>query len=104
DPNEINKLSNPIILPTGRSQRVAFSPNNNYLAVAHENSPFVTIYKREGDSFTKVPNPSQLPTYTGQGVAFSPSGDVLIVAHSSSPYITIYKIEGDSNRRSSNAT
>ena len=48
-------------------------PENNYLAVAHNTSPFVTIYSRSGDTFTKLPNPAALPTGIGYGVGFYPS-------------------------------
>ena len=43
-----------------------------FLAVAHEVSPYVTIYKRSGDTFTKLVNPAALPTGVGYGVAFYP--------------------------------
>jgi hypothetical protein len=42
------------------------------MAVAHATSPFVTIYKRSGDTFTKLANPATLPTNFGYGVAFYP--------------------------------
>jgi hypothetical protein len=40
--------------------------------VAHGTSPFVTVYKRSGDTFTKLANPATLPTGAGYGVAFYP--------------------------------
>ena len=61
------------------------------MSVAHNISPFITIYKRSGDTFTKLANPSQLPTGPGRGTAFSPDGIYLSVAHDTSPFITIYK-------------
>ena len=61
-----------------------------YLAVAHASSPYITIYKRSGDTFTKLSNPSSRPTGNGEGCAFSPDGMYLAVAHATSPYITIY--------------
>ena len=84
------KLSDPSILPTGEGRGVAFDPTGTYLAVAHNNSPYITIYKRNGDTLTKLSNPSTLPTSTGRGVAFDPTGTYLAVVHDSSPYITIY--------------
>ena len=65
------------------------------MAVAHAGSPYITIYKRSGDTFTKVSDPSTLPTGPGNGCAFSPDGTYLVVAHYTSPYITIYKRSGD---------
>src|SRR5690606_11596606 len=62
-----------------------------YLAVAHWNSPYITIYKRSGDTFAKLANPATLPSSNGYGCAFDPTGTYLAVAHDASPYITIYK-------------
>ena len=64
---DIIKLPNPDILPTGTGYGTAFSPDGNYLSVAHNNSPYITIHKRDGDTFTKLSNPSKLPTNTGYG-------------------------------------
>ena len=89
------KLPNPTGLPTGHGHSSSFSPDMNYLAVAHMNEPFVTIYKRSGDMFTKLANPSVLPAGNGFGAAFSPDGAYLAVAHDVSPYVTIYKHDGD---------
>ena len=61
------------------------------MSVAHDASPYITIYKRSGDTFTKLTNPTNLPTGYGNGVAFSPDGTYMSVAHNTSPYITIYK-------------
>jgi len=94
-----NYTSNPTItpstLPTGTGYGVAFSPDGNYLSVAYAVAPFITIYRRDGDTFTKLTNPSTLPTGVGFGVAFSPDGNYLSVAHDTTPYITIYRRDGD---------
>ena len=84
------KFLNPVILPTGWGHGTAFSPDSNYLSVAHDTSPFVTIYKRSGDTFTKLDNPAILPTGLGYGTAFSPDSSYLSVAHGTSPFVTIY--------------
>ena len=73
-------------------------------AVAHGTSPYVTIYKRSGDTFTKLSNPTDLPTGTGRAVSFDPTGTYLAVAHYGSPYITIYKRSGDTFTKLSNPT
>ncbi len=92
----MTKLPNPDVLPTGTGYSCSFSPDNNYLAVAHENSPFITIYKRNGDTFTKLSNPANRPTgYAGTDCSFSPDNNYLAVTHDSSPFITIYKRNGD---------
>ena len=38
------KLSNPSTLPTGSGNGVAFDSTGTYLAVAHDNSTYITIY------------------------------------------------------------
>jgi WD40 repeat protein len=80
--------TNPAQLPTNTGYGCAFSPDGSLLAVAHQNSPNITIYNTS--DWSKVANPAQLPPGNGYGCAFSPDGSLLAVAHNSSPYITIY--------------
>ena len=88
------KLSDPASLPPSIGRSVAFSPDGQFMAVAHNNSPFITIYSMSGTTFTKLSNPAPLPINTGYGVAFSPNGQFMAVAHTTSPFITIYSISG----------
>jgi hypothetical protein len=85
------KLGNPAILPTGTGWGIAFSKDSSYLAVVCSGSPFVTIYKRSGDTFTKLDDPTDLPTGYGFGVAFSHNDTFLVIASYGSPFIIIYK-------------
>ena len=39
------KVEDPSTLPPGNGTGCAFSPDGTYLAVAHWNSPYITIYK-----------------------------------------------------------
>ena len=39
------KLDNPVDLPTASGYGTAWSPDGNYMAISHWNSPFITIYK-----------------------------------------------------------
>jgi WD40 repeat protein len=93
------KLNEPdVILPySGRS--VDFSFDGTYLAVGHEDSPYISIYKRDGDTFTKLANPSVLPGsqswHSVNGLDFSSDSIYLALAHTSFPYISIYKRDGD---------
>ena len=89
------KLADPATLPAGGGNGCAFSADGNYLAVAHTTTPFITIYKRSGDTFTKLANPATLPTGTGNSCAFSADGNYLAVVHGTTPCITIYKRSGD---------
>lgn len=82
----MNKISQMLMM--GGDSSIDYS---GYLAVAHVTTPFVTIYGREGTTFTKISNPDVIPTGTGNGVAFSSDGLYLAVGHSTFPYISIYK-------------
>ena len=79
------KLANPISPPSGAGNGCSFSPNGTYLAVAYASSPFITIYKRSGDTFTKLADPSTLPVGIAGDCAFSSDGTYLAVAHKTSP-------------------
>ena len=94
-PNPSTKLANPATLPTDIGRGVSWSADGTYMSVAHSVSPFITIYKRSGDTFTKLANPSILPTDTGYGVSWSSDGTYMSVAHATAPYVTIYKRRGD---------
>jgi 6-phosphogluconolactonase (cycloisomerase 2 family) len=65
------------------------------LAVAHSNSPNVTIYNQEIDTFTKLADPATLPASWGLGVAFSNNDAYMAVVHFGSPFVTIYKRSGE---------
>jgi hypothetical protein len=80
-------------LPTGQARGTAWSPNGEFLSVAHSNTPFITIYQRSGATFTKLADPAtaDLPTGTGLAVAWSPNGEFLSISHAITPFITIYQ-------------
>jgi len=94
------KLDNPTELPPSGTNGVALSPDGTYLVVTHNTSPFITMYKRSGDTFTKLAI-SGTPS-TAYGCEFSSDGVYLSVAHANSPYITIYKRSGDTFTKLSN--
>ena len=81
--------------PATDAAGVAFSPNGRYLALAVQVSPYIIIFKREGDTFTRLASPASLPTGTGIGVSFSPDSNYLAIAHYSAPFVSIYKRSGD---------
>jgi WD40 repeat protein len=91
-----NKLDNPVILPTGSSRACAWSPDNRFIAVGHDSTPFLTVYDLNTGVPVKLANPSTLPTGAVKGCAWFPddatSYRYLAVAHTNSPYITIYKL------------
>ena len=104
DFSDVPKLTNPTDLPTGQGNDVAFSSDDTYMAVAHTTTPFITIYKRDGDTFTKLTNPTALPASTALGVAFSSDDTYLAVAHGTTPFVTIYKRDGDTFTKLTNPT
>lgn len=95
--------ASPASLPAGTAKSVSASPDNNYWAVAHATSPYVTIYKRNASTgaLTKLANPSTLPAGDAFAVAFSRLGDYLAVGHDDgapvSNYLSIYKINTDTD-------
>ena len=92
---DINLLDTPNILPTNSAKESSWSSDGTYLAVAHQNSPYITIYKRSGDALTKLANPSSLPSNTCFSVDFSSDDTYLAVGSDNAPYILIYKRSGD---------
>ena len=74
------KLPNPTSLPAGVGNTVAWSADSNYLLVGHNNSPYMSYYKRNGDVFTKLANPSTLPTAPVLDASFNGVGNMLAVS------------------------
>jgi len=85
----VTKLSDPTAL-TYEGRGVAW--NGDYLAVTHNGSPYLSLYKRSGDALTRLTDPTTLPDF-GQAVAWS--GNYLAVAHNGSPYLSFYRLDGD---------
>jgi hypothetical protein len=84
------KIADPATLPTGTGYGSSWSPDGRYLAIAHDTSPYVTIYDWVTGSPVKVANPATLPTGIGRGASWSPDGRYLAIAHDTTPYSTIY--------------
>ncbi len=89
------KLANPVTLPPNTSRGTAWSPDGQFLSVAYDTTPFITIYQRSGTTFTKLANPAALPAGNGLGTSWSPDGQFLTVAHEITPFITIYRTSSD---------
>ena len=61
------------------------------IAVAHNSSPFVSVYPFSSSGFgTKFSDPATLPAGNGFGVAVTQNGDAIAVAHTTSPFISAY--------------
>ncbi len=78
------RLNTPTLAGVGYG--CAFSPDGAYLAVAHYNSPYLTVIDTSDWSVI-----SGTPTLAGAGYscAFSPDGAYLAVGHYNSPYLTV---------------
>jgi Tol biopolymer transport system component len=76
-------------LPTGAAQDLRFSPDGNYLAVAHSNGPYLTVYQINisADEFTAIGSSdySVRPNFTGYGVSFSPDSKYMAFGSGSAP-------------------
>jgi 6-phosphogluconolactonase (cycloisomerase 2 family) len=92
-----NKLPDPATLPaaTLEARSTSWSPNGVYMAVSYDNTPYINIYKRSGNTFTKLSNPATLPSNAGNTVSWSPDSTYMSVGISASPWIIIYKRSGD---------
>ena len=77
-------------------------PGDAYLAVGINVSPYIAIYKKNGDTFTRLPNPATLPTGIVYGVVWN--GSHLYCSHSGYPYVTAYKRTGDTFTKLANFT
>jgi hypothetical protein len=91
---ETEKVANPATLPASTGRGAAISPDDLTLAVAHDTTPFVTIYRRtaaDADDWLKVANPATLPASHGFDCVISPDGLTLAVAHTTTPFVTIYR-------------
>lgn len=74
---------------------VSWSSDGTYLACAHFTTPFVTIYKRSGTTFTKLSVTGGNPAGNAFRVAFSPDDTYVAIAHTTTPFVTVYKRSGD---------
>lgn len=87
------ELSNPTLSWSGYVNAMEFSRDGKFLAVAHDNAPYITVCKREGDLFTKLPAFETTPGESVTSCCFSYDGKFLVVGTSNS--IIIYKITGE---------
>ena len=60
------------------------------IAIAHDTSPYISVYPWASGFGTKYADPATLPTGNGAGVAFSSSVPAIAIAHNTSPYISVY--------------
>lgn len=73
-----------------------FSHDSRYLLLCHTSSPYMSVYKIEGETFTKLANPATLPSGEGRRCKFSKdSKQILMASADASPLLSIYSLEND---------
>lgn len=81
---------------SGIHRSVAVHPSGKYVAIAHDSSPYVSVYTADPDIpglGRRLIAPATLPAGDGNDVAWSPDGAHLVVAHDSSPFVTAYSFD-----------
>lgn len=87
------RAANPGTLPTGVGRGCAWAPGEDFVAVAHTTSPFVSVYPFFATTLAygaKITNPGSLPAGNGTSVAFTPLGDAIVVGCATTPFVASY--------------
>jgi hypothetical protein len=86
------RLAYPVTATDGTKPAIEFAPDNDAVAIAHSNSPFVSAYAWSPAGFgTKFAAPSSVIAGTsGRDVSFHPSGNAIAVSVFSTPFIGAY--------------
>ena len=91
---DYTKLSGNIdVLPTGIVRDISYS--NGYIFVVTEASPYIMVYRQEGDNLVKLNDPSNLPVNSAYSIDVNDRGDLIVVGHTASPYIKVYKFDNE---------
>ena len=88
-------------VPPNAGNGIDFSPNGDYLAVAHISSPYCTVYRKNGASFVKLPALSGISN-NGRSVAFSADSNYLSVGTTGG--FAVYARSGDTFTKIVDAT
>jgi len=72
----------------GTGYCVSFSPDGDYIAVGHLESPYFTLLDHTTTGQVTLADTYTLPE-SGHAVSFSPDGDYIAVAHFGAPYFTL---------------
>ena len=68
---------------------------NGYFFVATEGSPFIMVYRHEGDNLIKIDDPAVLPLDKGYSIDSNDLGSIVALGTTGSPYINVYKFENE---------
>ena len=81
------------VMPTGRVWDISYS--KGYLFVVTEASPYILVYRQEGDNLIKLSNPTNLPPSLAYSIDVNDRGNIIAVGHATSPYVKLYKFENE---------
>jgi len=86
------------VQPAGIVNGVAFNPDGDLLLVAHDTTPFGTLYDVSGDTFTKrgALSTGANPPGNCKSCAWRPDGVHFILGCDTTPFIAIYNMTSDS--------
>lgn len=90
-----SKLPDPAVMPPGVGRSVAYSADGVYLAVSHDVTPFISVYKLTAGVYVKLAALTAATGGTPLWVTFSPDGRYLFVLSTSDPYGHLYERTGD---------
>ncbi|KMY49245.1 WD40 repeat domain-containing protein [Peribacillus loiseleuriae] len=101
----LTRVTNIDAMTSGSGQMgwgVATYPDGSIFVVVHRFSPYLEMYKRDGNSFKKLPKPPLTINGAGNACSLTSDGQYLAVSSEGSPYMYMFKVEGESLTRLSN--
>ena len=78
-------------IPDNRVWRIAWSPDDRFLACGITGPPYIVIYERDHSSFFRLPTPDETPNNTALGCGWSSDGRFLAIGSLARPHVTIYE-------------
>lgn len=79
---------------SGTVNNIRLSKTGNYLVYTQGTTPYIIIYKRNGNVFNRISTPASVLT-NPSGIAWSSDDNYLAIGFTTSPYLKIYKRSGD---------
>jgi len=79
---------------TGYVSETQFSPNDNFVGVAMDNSPYVRFYSHSNGILTKLSDPQTIPTAKARDIAFTEDGVNVFINFRQNQGIIAYKYNG----------
>lgn len=88
---KVMKVAEPAVPLPGTVRSLSFDSSGKLLAVGHEGSPYLTVYKVSGEFLERFDNPQPIPSSSVYGVVFDPSSSHLFLAENAGS-ITDYQV------------